>query len=58
MASLEGSKIKELRGGFEGEIVLPGDGTYDSGRSIWNAMIDKRPAIIARCGSYVGRRRG
>jgi FAD/FMN-containing dehydrogenase len=33
---------------FEGEILAPGDRDYDGARRIWNAMIDKRPAIIAR----------
>src|SRR5437879_126744 len=47
--NLSDRQIDELRVGFEGEIVLPGDGGYDSARTIWNAMIDRRPAVIARC---------
>ena len=53
MMNLQPGKIVDvkggLRGGFKGEILLPSDGAYDSARQIWNAMIDKRPAIIARC---------
>jgi FAD/FMN-containing dehydrogenase len=49
MATLQTRTIEELKGGFQGEILLPGDGAYDSARKIWNAMIDKRPAVIARC---------
>ena len=49
MTNLQARKIEELKGGFKGEILLPGDGAYESAREIWNAMIDKRPAIIARC---------
>jgi FAD/FMN-containing dehydrogenase len=49
MTNLESSKIEQLKRGFEGEILLPTDGAYDSARQIWNAMIQKRPAIIARC---------
>jgi FAD/FMN-containing dehydrogenase len=49
MANLQAGKIEGLKGGFKGEILLPSDGAYDSARQIWNAMIDKRPAVIARC---------
>ena len=49
MTILPTGKIEELKGGFKGEILLPSDGAYDSARQIWNAMIDKRPAVIARC---------
>jgi FAD/FMN-containing dehydrogenase len=41
--------VDELKGGFQGEILLPGNTAYDAARSVWNAMIDKRPAVIARC---------
>ena len=34
---------------FEGEIVLPGSAGYDAARIVWNAMIDRRPALVARC---------
>jgi FAD/FMN-containing dehydrogenase len=37
--------------GFKGEIVRPQDSGYDSARAIWNAMHDRRPALIARCTS-------
>ena len=49
MTRVQPRKVAELKGGFEGEILLPSDGAYDSARKIWNAMIDKRPAVIARC---------
>jgi FAD/FMN-containing dehydrogenase len=49
MTNLQAGKIEELRGGFKGEILLPSDGAYDSARQIWNAMIQKRPAVIAQC---------
>jgi FAD/FMN-containing dehydrogenase len=49
MTNLQAGKIEELRGGFKGEILLPNDGAYDSARQIWNAMIQKRPAVIAQC---------
>jgi FAD/FMN-containing dehydrogenase len=38
-------------GRFEGKLIGPDDSDYDEARSLFNAMIDKRPALIARCGS-------
>src|SRR5262245_43720919 len=40
--------IQELQKDFKGEIVLPADAGYDAARAIWNGMIGKRPAAIAR----------
>src|SRR5579871_6607800 len=37
--------------GFAGQIVWPGDRNYDAARTIWNAMHDRRPALIAGCTS-------
>jgi len=41
--------IAVLRRDFTGQVVLPGDDSYDRHRSVWNAMVDRRPAAIARC---------
>ena len=41
--------VEDFRASLHGESLLPGDGGYDGARQIWNAMIDKRPAMIARC---------
>jgi FAD/FMN-containing dehydrogenase len=53
MTNLQGAKleerIKKLAAGFSGQILLPGNDAYESARRIWNAMIDRRPALIARC---------
>jgi FAD/FMN-containing dehydrogenase len=37
--------------GFTGELLEPADPGYDGHRRLWNAMIEKRPALIARCRS-------
>jgi FAD/FMN-containing dehydrogenase len=39
----------ELAGALLGELILPADPGYDEARAVYNAMIDKRPAAIARC---------
>ena len=36
-------------GSLGGEVIRPGDPGYDDARALYNAMIDKRPAAIARC---------
>jgi FAD/FMN-containing dehydrogenase len=51
MSNMEASNLTELKRRFHGEILLPSDGGYEDARKIWNGMIDKRPAIIARCSS-------
>ena len=38
-----------LAAGFNGKVIRPNDAGYDEARAIWNGMIDKRPAAIARC---------
>ncbi|WP_164974790.1 FAD-binding oxidoreductase [Halegenticoccus tardaugens] len=42
-------EIQSFEAEFGGDIVLPGDEKYDEARSVWNGMIDKYPAMIARC---------
>ncbi len=48
-ASIEASQLEQLRASFRGELLNSADAGYDQARTIWNAMIDRRPALIARC---------
>ena len=49
MTNSQASKIEELKVGFKGEILIPSNAAYEGARRIWNAMIDKHPAVIALC---------
>lgn len=46
---LKTDAVTALRGKIRGDIILPGDALYDTARKVYNAMIDKHPAIIVRC---------
>jgi FAD/FMN-containing dehydrogenase len=46
--SLSAAALDSLRAGLRGELVLPDEAGYHDARTIWNAMIDRRPAAIVR----------
>src|SRR5436190_6150879 len=46
---VEGPALEELAGNFGGELLQSHDAGYDLARAIFNGMIDRRPAVIARC---------
>ena len=47
--TLEDASLEELRSSLRGPLILPGDPGYDEARSIWNAMIDRKPAFVIQC---------
>ena len=48
-AVLEQVAVDEFRSSLRGELLRQGDDGYDDARKVWNGMVDKRPALIARC---------
>jgi FAD/FMN-containing dehydrogenase len=51
MSQLPSAGIDQFRARMRGDVLLPADKGYDEVRQIWNAMFDRRPALIARCAS-------
>ena len=43
------ASLSTFRDAFSGEVVLPEDPDYDRARSVWNGLVDRRPALVARC---------
>ena len=50
---LDETTIEKFKASLGGELIQPNDEGYDDARKVWNAMIDKRPALIARCSGTV-----
>ncbi|RDK03061.1 FAD-binding oxidoreductase [Paraburkholderia lacunae] len=58
MVSVSSNAIEDLKAATRGQLLLPEDAGFDEARSIWNAMIDRRPAMILRCAGVADVRRG
>jgi FAD/FMN-containing dehydrogenase len=41
--------LRDLRDRMRGNLALPGEDGFEAARTIWNAMVDRRPAVVARC---------
>jgi FAD/FMN-containing dehydrogenase len=46
---IEATAIESFKASLRGELLRSDDAGYDEARKVWNGMIDKRPALIARC---------
>jgi len=46
---LDEASVSTFKTSFRGMVLVPGDAGYDSARRVYNAMIDRSPALIARC---------
>ena len=46
---IESTKVQEFASGLRGGAFQPSDEGYEQARKVYNAMIDKRPGLIARC---------
>ena len=46
--TLDADRVNSLKGELKGKLLTAGDAGYDEARTIWNAMIDRRPAIIVQ----------
>jgi FAD/FMN-containing dehydrogenase len=49
LVTLEDQQLADLRSALGDRLLTPASIGYDEARTIWNAMIDRRPALIARC---------
>jgi FAD/FMN-containing dehydrogenase len=57
MPNLSKSAIDDLKAAARGQVFVPEDAGYHEARAIWNAMIDRRPAVIVRCAGVADVRR-
>ena len=48
-ATIDGALLEALSASFSGTVLLPGDDGYDEARLVHNGLVDRRPALIARC---------
>ncbi len=48
-ADIEPDAVNRLKAQLRGPVLTPGESSYEESRTLWNAMIDRKPALVARC---------
>src|ERR1700704_3875161 len=49
LVTVDGSVLETLKASMRGPLLLPDDDGYETARTVWNAMIDRKPALVACC---------
>jgi FAD/FMN-containing dehydrogenases len=49
MATVTLAGVEELQAQVRGDVITPDDGRYEDARKVYNAMIDKHPALVVSC---------
>ena len=47
--TLDVASLEKLKSSLRGALLVRGDEGYDKSRTVWNAMIDRKPALVVRC---------
>jgi FAD/FMN-containing dehydrogenase len=48
-ATIDDAAVEGLKVSLRGSVLMPNDPGYGESRTVWNAMIDRKPALVARC---------
>lgn len=49
IVTVNGDDVEKLKSSLRGTLQLPGDEGYEVSRTVWNAMIERKPALVAKC---------
>jgi FAD/FMN-containing dehydrogenase len=49
VGTVDPGTLNALSRGLRGSLIGPADPQYDEARTVWNGVIDRRPAVIVRC---------
>ncbi len=47
--AVDSEALQQFKSSLRGALLFPGDDGYDKARTVWNAMIDRHPALVVRC---------